>query len=71
MNYRADNLNMGVHFALKLNLTLKVNVNHPPYGPNLDGRTDTQTDAGNDNTRRPKLASISDARAMMHVGIAK
>ena len=22
-----------------------------------DGRTDTQTDAGNDNTRRPKLAS--------------
>ena len=23
----------------------------------LDGRTDTQTDAGNDNTRRPKLAS--------------
>ena len=23
----------------------------------MDGRTDTQTDAGNDNTRRPKLAS--------------
>ena len=22
-----------------------------------DGRTDTQTDAGNDNTQRPKLAS--------------
>ena len=22
-----------------------------------DGRTDTQTDAGNDNTRRPKVAS--------------
>ena len=25
--------------------------------PRTDGRTDTQTDAGNDNTRRPKLAS--------------
>ena len=80
---------MGQLLTLKLNLTLKVKVNHPPktigiltkvfytYGPNLvilawtgdelsrgqasdyrtHGRTDTQTDAGNDNTRRPKLAS--------------
>ena len=27
-----------------------------------DGRTDTQTDAGNDNTRRPKLASSKNVK---------
>ena len=39
-----------------------------------DGRTDTQTDAGNDNTRRPKLASGKNVKihinSMMPVAIS-
>ena len=83
-------LKMGSILTLKLNLTLKVKVIHPPktigiytYGPNFvilalivaelscgqardwwkHGRTHRKTDghththAGNDNTRRPQLAS--------------
>ena len=87
MNDGMDKVKIWQFFTLKLNLTLKVKVNHPKnkgiltkvfytYGANLvilawtgvelsrgqasdyrtHGRTDTQTDAGNDNTRRPKLA---------------
>ena len=83
MSYCADKLKMVQILTLKLNLTLKIKVNHPTRNRDLNQgllhlwskfddlawtgdelsrgqtwwRTEGWTDAGNDKTRRPILAS--------------